>query len=480
MNTQRWSLRMSGSLYDELHAHLFPGDGDEHGAVIEAGVADLGGKKLLLARRLIKAREGIDWVPGKRGYRMLTAAFVTGNVRVCRDQKLVYLAVHNHGGRGEVGFSGVDLQTHERGFPALLDIMKDIPVGALVFAEDCVAGDIWTPDGKRHVLQDATAIGPGRRRLTPKRHTQTTHADPRYDRQVRLFGDRGQTVFAQARVAIVGLGGVGILLAEYLGRLGVGHFVLVDPDRIRTINLPRMVDATEFDALSWLTADTRPAWLRALGRRFATPKVALARRIIRKANRKAQVAPFQTEIEDPEALEAVKNCDYIFLAADSHRARLILNAMAHQYLIPVSQLGARIRSNQQTGDVEHVHTVVRWVLPDRGCLACNSAINPARLQEESLSSVMRDRQKYTDDPDIVAPSVITLNAETASQAANDFLFYMTGMARPGAFGGYVRTHPLDRKLETLLPRKDINCTECGLAVGSRFAQGDRIPLPLVD
>ena len=103
-----------------------------------------------------------------------------------------------------------------------------------------------------------------------------------------------------------------------------------------------------------------------LGCRLATPKVRLAARVIRKANPRARVMPFRTDMENPAALEAVKGCDYIFLAADSHRARLLFNALVHQFLIPGAQLGSRIRSDAVTGAVEHVHTVTRWVLPDRG------------------------------------------------------------------------------------------------------------------
>lgn len=474
-----WSFRIPLPLYQELHAHLFPGDDDEHGAVIAAGLANIEGESVLLARRLIKAREGIDWVPGKRGYRMMTAAFVTQCVRECRREELVYLAVHNHGGDRSVAFSDVDLDTHERGFPALLDIMKSRPVGGLVFAHNAIAGDIWTGT-ERHPIGSASIIGPGRIVLTPRPAAKSAAAGPRYDRQVRLFGDRGQAVLGHARVAIVGLGGVGILLAEYLGRLGVGSFVLVDPDRLKIINLPRMIDATGRDAMSWLTADDRPTWLKQLGFRLSLSKVQLAKRIIRKANRNANVDLHQTDIEDASALEAIKACDYIFLAADSHRARLLINALAHQYLIPVAQLGSRIQSDIDTGTVEHVHTVTRWILPHTGCLICNQAINPARLQEESVSVEMLKRQKYTDDPDIVAPSVITLNAETASQAANDFLFYITGLARDGANSGYVRTHPLSRKVELITPRKDPNCLECGANSASRFARGDGHALPLVE
>lgn len=37
-------------------------------------------------------------------------------------------------------------------------------------------------------------------------------------------------------------------------------------------------------------------------------------------------------------------CDYLFLAADSMRARLVFNALVHQYLIPGVQLGSKIRT----------------------------------------------------------------------------------------------------------------------------------------
>ena len=410
---------------------------------------------------------------------MMPAAYVTERVRACRDERLVYLAVHNHGGRGQVAFSGVDLATHERGFPALMDIMQGTPVGALVFAEDAIAGDIWTSHG-RFPLREAIITGPTRQRLTPAPDTELRPVvDGRYDRQVRLFGPAGQDLLARRRVAIIGLGGVGILLAEYLGRLGVGEFVLIDPDHVQPINLPRMAHASGLDAMTWLCQPDRPVWLQQLGFRLATPKTRLAERIIRRANPRARIARFEFSVEDRRAVEAVKGSDYMFLAADSHRARLLFNALVHQFLIPGVQLGSRIRSDIDSGAVEHVHTIVRWVLPDTGCLICNGAINPARLQEESISATMRRRQKYTDEPDLAAPSVITLNAVTASQAANDFLFHMTGLA-PSAFPGYVRSHPVQRRLEMLAPRHGADCPDCSAARSSRLARGDSVALPLID
>lgn len=478
--THTCRMRMASSMYEKLHQHLFPGDGDEHGAVIEAGWVETAGGPILLAKQLFLAEEGVDWVPGKRGYRMLLASFILKRVRECRDRRLVYLAVHNHGGRHSVGFSAIDIESHERGFPALLDIVQGMPVGSLVFAQESVAGDIWLRDGRRLVLDELTIVGPRRTCLRPHPRALRTGFAARFDRQVRMFGCEGQHILAAAKVMIVGLGGVGILLAEYLGRLGVGHIVVVDPDRVSITNLPRLPEATAFDAMSWLTQADRPGWLRRLGGRMATRKIDLARRIIRKANRKAEISRIFTAMETSQVADAAKDCDYIFLAADSHRARRLFNALVHQYLVPGVQLGSRIQSDPTSGALDNVHTTVRLVTPDNGCLLCNQAVSPARLQEESTPQIDRERQRYTDEPEVVAPSVITLNALAASQAANDFLFYIAGLARPEAFQGYVQSHPLIRRTKFVLPRRDAECPDCGAHAESRLAYGDELPIPLVD
>lgn len=473
-------MRMSGAMYDGLHAHLFPGDHDEHGAVIVAGLAKTRRGYTLVARDLILAEEGVDWVPGNRGYRMLLARFVAKWARHCRDERLVYLAVHNHGGTNRVSFSGVDLDTHERGFPALLDIIGGQPVGALVFAEAAVAGDIWLPDRTRMPLTELIVVGRGRMRLLDRPVVDAVKADARFDRQIRMFGGEGQAILARAKVAIIGLGGVGSVLAELLGRLGVGHFVLVDDDRVQPTNLPRLVDATKWDAMTWLCAEGRPAWVRRLGFRLATRKTALAARVIRKANSKARIEQRVSVMEETVVTEVLKDCDYIFLAADSHRARRLFNAIVHQYLIPGVQLGTKIQADAASGTLVNVHSIARLVTPDSGCLLCNQGVDRARLRDESITADMRRAQRYVDDPDVVAPSVITLNALSASQAANDFLFYMTRLAAPDAFQGYIQGRPLERRIRFQQPRRDPNCPDCGHHGDSRYGRGDTVGLPLID
>jgi hypothetical protein len=83
-----------------------------------------------------------------------------------------------------------------------------------------------------------------------------------------------------------------------------------------------------------------------------------------------------------------------------------------------------------------------------------------------------------EDVDVIAPSVITLNAIVAAQAANDFLFAITGIRRASASIDYLRFRPLDRSIRFDRPRRDADCPECGNGVASRFGRGDRADLPV--
>ena len=319
----QWRMVFPESLYEKLRNHLFPGNGDEHGAVIAAGLARMpDGEMRLLARNLFLAADGQDYIAGKRGYKMLKAEFVRDRVTNCRDEQLVYMAIHNHGGRESVEFSGDDLQSHERGYPALLDIMRGVPVGALVFASDAIAGDIWLPGGRRVKLASATIVGRCRRVLRSAPAPANFSSDPTYDRQARLFGDAGQAILRGAKVGIIGLGGVGMLLAEYLGRLGVGHFVLIEPERVAPSNLPRLPGASRWDALMPLRHPKWPEWLNRAADRWSTPKVRIAERVIRRANRSAKIRVVMRDVTEATSAAALLDCDYLLLAADTMRARL--------------------------------------------------------------------------------------------------------------------------------------------------------------
>ncbi len=59
----------------------------------------------------------------------------------------------------------------------------------------------------------------------------------------RLYGDAGYLRLRQARVAVVGLGGVGSWAVEALARSGVARLVLIDLDQVAESNINRQVQA---------------------------------------------------------------------------------------------------------------------------------------------------------------------------------------------------------------------------------------------
>jgi len=59
----------------------------------------------------------------------------------------------------------------------------------------------------------------------------------------RLYGDAGYTRLRGARVAVVGVGGVGSWAAEALARSGVARLVLIDLDHVSESNVNRQVQA---------------------------------------------------------------------------------------------------------------------------------------------------------------------------------------------------------------------------------------------
>jgi hypothetical protein len=75
-----------------------------------------------------------------------------------------------------------------------------------------------------------------------------------------------------------------------------------------------------------------------------------------------------------------------------------------------------VHVEKATGDILDVHTVARPVTPDRGCPWCNGLISPAKLQEEGQGERELRAQRYVEEEEVVAPSVITLNATAASRA----------------------------------------------------------------
>jgi len=129
----------------------------------------------------------------------------------------------------------------------------------------------------------------------------------RYSRHLIMpeVGMEGQLKLKQARVLMIGTGGLGAPLGLYLAAAGVGHLGLVDFDKVDFTNLQRQV--------TFGTSD--------VGRR----KVEAAHERLTNLNPDIQIKVFETMLTSANALELFREYDIIVDGTDNFPTRYLVN-----------------------------------------------------------------------------------------------------------------------------------------------------------
>jgi molybdopterin/thiamine biosynthesis adenylyltransferase/rhodanese-related sulfurtransferase len=133
---------------------------------------------------------------------------------------------------------------------------------------------------------------------------------PDYSRQTALkeIGAAGQGVLAQSRVLVVGAGGLGSPVLQYLAGAGVGCLGVVDADQLAASNLHRQP--------LYAFAD--------VGR----SKVDLARAAIQALNPDVRVEPLAMRLTADNALALVSAYDLVIDCSDNFRTKFLINDAA--------------------------------------------------------------------------------------------------------------------------------------------------------
>jgi adenylyltransferase/sulfurtransferase len=129
----------------------------------------------------------------------------------------------------------------------------------------------------------------------------------RYSRHLLLkeVGVKGQKKLKASKVLIVGLGGLGAPLAQYLAAAGVGTIGLIDFDEVEESNLQRQVIHRTRD----------------VGR----PKVASAKDAIRQINPLVKVEIYNEKLTAENALDIIAEYDVVADASDNYQTRYLVN-----------------------------------------------------------------------------------------------------------------------------------------------------------
>ena len=447
-----FELRLGSDHYRELWSHLHRADRDEYGAIALAGVREHGSEATLYVRELHLLGDD-QFPPGVHGYRQFSPLVIAELAGRAAELGLAYVAIHSHPHSREwTGLSGDDLDSHQRLFPHLLDVTEGQPVAGIAVGSASAAGELWRRGGAPIELARLRVVGPRLLGFGADNRPRGAASSPRFDRQVRLFGNQGQEVLGAMRVGVIGAGGGGSILIEQLAHLGVGSLTVVDYDVVKPHNLSRIVGASGTDA------------------RRQVKKVEVMRRMVAAIDPVIEVDAIDGDIADLSTAEALIDLDYLFLATDTMTSRLVFNALVHQYLIPGIQIGAKVELDGD-GRIDQVYVAVRPLLPDRGCLQCSSLINSMQLQREARGEEEIEAQNYLGTSEVVDPSVITLNGIGASHAANTMLLQAVGLYELDHLDQHLY-FPLEDEVRSIAPRKDPECVFCGSGTSSRYGLGD--------
>lgn len=133
------------------------------------------------------------------------------------------------------------------------------------------------------------------------------HDSERYSRQTMLaeIGEEGQRRLAEARVLIVGVGGLGSPVAMYLAGAGVGTLGLVDADTVGESNLQRQVLYEQAQV--------------------GQPKVEMAALRLTALNPDCRIEPHACRLEKDNAADIIGEYDMVVDCCDNYATRYLVD-----------------------------------------------------------------------------------------------------------------------------------------------------------
>lgn len=225
---------------------------------------------------------------------------------------------------------------------------------------------------------------------------------PALDRQ-RAFGRGFADAVAGLSVGIVGLGGVGLPVAEQLARSGFRQFVFMDPDRVELVNLNRLSGLRRKD----------------IGRFKVDVASAVVRRACSSIGTKASIRLCKADINmaSQRQRRLLGCCDLILALTDDELSRICCLQLALEHGAEYLQAGVRIGQNQQSGAIDSIKTEVTGAEHGRYCPICTGRLDPGQASIDARRYVGGDvltaakADGYI--PEEPAPSVMSLNAIAA-------------------------------------------------------------------
>ena len=242
----------------------------------------------------------------------------------------------------------------------------------------------------------------------------------RYARHIVLaeIGGVGQSRLIAARVLVVGAGGLGAPLLQYLAAAGIGTLGVIDHDRVDLSNLQRQVIHRTTD--------------------IGVSKVESARRALLDINPEVEVVAHDERLTADNARRIVGGYDIVADGSDNFATRYLLNDVCY-HLKKILVSAAILRFDGQ------ISTYKAWQGAGHPCLRC---IFPAAPSEDAVPSCAQ--------AGVLGALAGTLGALQASEVVKEIL----GIGR-SLSGRLVMYDALAASFDEMAIAKRADCPTCG-------------------
>ncbi len=144
----------------------------------------------------------------------------------------------------------------------------------------------------------------------------------RYKRHIMLpeIDYKGQQALTEAKVMVLGVGGLGSPAAMYLAAAGVGHLTLADPDKVELANLQRQIAYNE----SML--DQQKTWA--------------CQKTLRAINHEVDIMPIAQKLQGDLLQQVVEGIDIVLDCSDNLTTRFEVNRVCFEYNKPLISAAA--------------------------------------------------------------------------------------------------------------------------------------------
>ncbi|MDX8337018.1 ThiF family adenylyltransferase [Candidatus Cetobacterium colombiensis] len=268
-----------------------------------------------------------------------------------------------------------------------------------------------------------------------------------YERNIDYMGlNNLKKIFSTEKISIVGVGGLGSIVAEHLVNMGFNNLVLIDNDVVEYSNLNRLVGAKYKDAQE------------------KKLKVEVVKKHLLEINPFLNIKSISSEVKSDEALNELVESSKVFLTTDNHSSRALVNDFCLKYFIPFISIGVNISViNNAISDISG--EIIKIFPGDKFCLRCLQRIRQINVDYENIENekIKEKILKRGYLKEHKEPAVKTLNTILASLGVDSYVNEFTNYNRESSILVYENNKiPIIYEDNISIKNKNKNCYVCNL------------------